>query len=197
MERLPVIRPLPDDADDELIDGLSAFSRTVVGMTARILTTLDVDVTLPQFRTLVILSAEAPLRTLDLAAALHVHPSTATRTCDRLTRRGLVARHHRSPDRRVAWLTPTEAGRALVGEVMRGRRAELRTLLRAGDAARLRSTGELLDAMVVAAGERTERDWWQRWERCTRNPVPYPAAPVENPVDGVTNPSVRPAGREG
>lgn len=193
MEGYAPASPEPVALGDDLVDGLSAFSRTVVGMTARILTTLDVELTLPQFRTLVILSADAPLRTLDLAAALHVHPSTATRTCDRLTRRGLVDRHHRSPDRRVAWLAPTEAGRRLVGEVMRRRRDELRHLLRVAATDRPRSTAELIDALVVAAGELPEREWWQRWERCTSNPIPYPAEPPENRVHGVTNPSVRSA----
>ncbi|MGC5022377.1 MarR family winged helix-turn-helix transcriptional regulator [Micromonospora sp. DT47] len=157
--------------DDDLVDGLSALSRAVVAITARTLMSLDVEITLPQLRTLVILADRAPLRTVDLAAALRVHPSTATRTCDRLVRRGLVARHHRPTDRRVAWLMLTEAGRALVGDVMRRRTEELRRLLRTADSDRPHSPTELINAVVVAAGEPTEREWWQRWEQCTANPT--------------------------
>lgn len=168
-------------ADDELVDGLAALSRAVVGITARTLAAMDVEVTLSQYRTLVILASRAPLRTVDLAGALHVHPSTATRTCDRLVRRDLVARHHRPVDRRVAWLTLTDAGRTLVGDVMRRRTDELRRLLLAVDAGRPRTTTELIDAIVVAAGELPEREWWRRWERNREDEHRYPPGTAANP----------------
>ncbi|MCL7456163.1 MarR family transcriptional regulator [Micromonospora sp. MSM11] len=154
---------------EELIDGLSALSRALVGITARTLATLDVEVTLSQYRTLVVLASRGPLRTVDLAAALHVHPSTATRTCDRLVRRELVARHHRPTDRRVALLTLTEAGKTLVGDVMRHRTEEIRRLVRAV-ATSPRTAAELITSLVIAADEPTEEQWWQRWERCAVAP---------------------------
>ncbi|MEV1142115.1 MarR family transcriptional regulator [Micromonospora sp. NPDC049799] len=154
---------------EELVDGLSALSRTVVGITARTLATLDVEVTLSQYRTLVVLASCGPLRTVDLAAALHVHPSTATRTCDRLVRRDLVARHQRPSDRRVALLTLTEAGKTLVGDVMRHRTQEIRRLVQAVGAGH-RTAAELINALVIAAGEPTEDQWWQRWEQSAEIP---------------------------
>jgi DNA-binding MarR family transcriptional regulator len=120
-------------ADARLVDSLAALSRALVGITARTLADLDVDVTLNQLRTIVVLASRGPLRTVDLAAALHVHPSTVTRTCDRLTRRGLVVRHQGATDRRVTWLALTESGKDLVGEVMRRRAAHIRDLLRRPD----------------------------------------------------------------
>ncbi|MGB2568682.1 MarR family winged helix-turn-helix transcriptional regulator [Micromonospora citrea] len=155
---------------DDLLDGLSALSRTLVGITARTLAALDAEVTLSQYRTLVVLASHGPMRTVDLAARLGVHPSTATRTCDRLVRRELVARHHRPTDRRVAWLTPTETGKTLVGDVLRRRTDEIRRLLRIADGSRPRTPAELIEALVVAAGEPTEEQWWQRWEQCTAHP---------------------------
>ncbi|MDG4811088.1 MarR family transcriptional regulator [Micromonospora sp. WMMD1120] len=150
---------------DLLVDSLSALSRTLVGITARALGSLDAEVTLSQYRTLVILASTAPLRTVDLASSLGVHPSTATRTCNRLVQRALVARHHRPDDRRVAWLTLTEVGKTLVGDVMRHRTAEIRRLLEATDVERPQTTANLINALVVAAGELTEESWWQRWEQ--------------------------------
>lgn len=153
--------------DDELVDGLAALTRALVGITARTLATLDVDVTMSQYRMIVILASQGPLRTVDLAAALHVHPSTVTRTCDRLIRRELVARHHRATDRRVSWLTLAEAGKTLVGDVMRRRTAEIRHLLQATDTQPFQSATELVNALVTAAGEPTEQQWWRRWQQST------------------------------
>jgi DNA-binding MarR family transcriptional regulator len=64
-----------------------------------------------------------------LAAALAVNPSTATRMCDRLVGKGLVRRHRQAGDRRSVRITLTAAGRELVAEVTRRRRAELARLL--------------------------------------------------------------------
>ncbi|MBM0202432.1 MarR family winged helix-turn-helix transcriptional regulator [Micromonospora sp. NPDC051227] len=157
-------------AEDELLDGLSALSRALVGITARSLGSLDAEVTLPQYRTLVILASRAPLRTVDLASLLAVHPSTATRMCDRLVRRNLVARRQQSDDRRVAWLTLTDGGKTLVGDVMRHRTAEIRRLLRTADSGRPQTTTDLINALVTAAGEPSEKLWWRHWEESSASP---------------------------
>ncbi len=165
-------------ADDAVVDALLSLSRVLVAIAARTLGELDADVTLPQYRTLVVLASYGPQRTVDVAAALGVRPSTVTRTSDRLIRRGLVQRHQRSTDRRVAWLALTEAGKALVGEVMHRRRAEIARLAAAvplADPAAL--TGALV-SLVEAAGEVPDPQWWGRWAVSTR-------------LDA----SVRPAGR--
>lgn len=157
----------PTTGDEDLVDGLAALSRALVGITARSLAILDVEVALSQYRTLVVLASCGPLRTVDLAAALHVHPSTATRTCDRLIRRDLVARQHGSSDRRVALLTLTGAGKTLVGDVMRHRTQEIRRLVQTVGT-EPRTTAELINSLVIAAGEPTEAQWWRHWEQITR-----------------------------
>ena len=149
--------------ESALVDGLAALSRVLVGFTARTLADLDTELTLSQYRTMVLLVARGPVRTVDLATALGVHPSTATRTCDRLVRRGLVARRQGTTDRRVAWLTLTGAGRDLVGEVVRGRTERIRGLVRAADAVRLATGTDLIGTLVAAAGEPTEDTWWRTW----------------------------------
>ena len=50
------------------------------------------EVTLPQYRALVVLASRGPQRIVDLAGFLDVTASTATRMCDRLVRKGLVRR---------------------------------------------------------------------------------------------------------
>ena len=75
-------------APDELVDTVLAASRALVAVAARSLAEAGDEVTLPQYRALVVLAAQGPRGTAELAAALAVNPSTATRMCDRLVRKG-------------------------------------------------------------------------------------------------------------
>jgi DNA-binding MarR family transcriptional regulator len=157
----------PTGGMDEVVDALAALSRILVGITARSLSMLDIDLTLSQYRIVVLLAARGPQRTVDLARELTLHPSTVTRTCDRLIRRGLLHRQHRQLDRRVAWLALSEPGKELIGEVMRRRNAEIRRLL---DAVPVDDPGQVagvLGAIVAAAGDLPETEWWQRWIEST------------------------------
>jgi DNA-binding MarR family transcriptional regulator len=163
-QRLEPAAPAPPSSGrDELADVLAALSRVLVAITARSLGALDVDLTLTQYRTVMVLASRGPQRTIDLARELAVHPSTVTRVCDRLIRRELLHRQHRPLDRRVAWLTLTEPGRELIGEVTRRRTAELRRLLDATDIDGAEQVVRLLGGLVAAAGDLPEREWWQRW----------------------------------
>jgi len=148
----------------EVVDALLEASRAMVALAVRSLAGLDADVTLPQFRTLVVLAAHGPQRAVDVAAELGVNPSTGTRMCDRLVRKGLVRRARISGDRRVVRLTLTPAGRDLVNEVTRRRREELARIVAAippGGHATLVLT---LRAFTVAAGELPDDEWWLGWQ---------------------------------
>jgi DNA-binding MarR family transcriptional regulator len=149
--------------EDEVVGALLALSRAFVAETARSLSGLDEDVTLPQFRTLVVLVSRGPQRVVDLAQELTVASSTAVRMCNRLVRRGLVAREERPEDRRAAWITLTGAGRDLVGEVMRRRRESLAELIAELSLTRPLAFASVLNALVEAAGEVPDVQWWQRW----------------------------------
>ncbi len=118
---------LPDAqvAPDELVDTVLAASRALVAVAARSLAAAGDEVTLPQYRALVVLAARGPQGTAELAAALAVNPSTATRMCDRLVRKGLIRRHRQPGDRRAVRIALTAPGRDLVAEVpFEQRRAE-------------------------------------------------------------------------
>lgn len=146
-----------------IIDGLLAAGRMLIAQTARSLAQLDANVTVPQFRTLVVLATSGPQRVVDLAGELGVRPSTATRMCDRLLRKGLVSRHEHPGDRRAAWVVLTTPGRDLVAEIMRRRRHEIAALVEAVRIADPDALARALHALVVAAGELPEAQWWQRW----------------------------------
>jgi DNA-binding MarR family transcriptional regulator len=148
---------------DLVIEGLLAIGRMLIAQTARSLAQLNANVTLPQFRTLVVLATSGPARVVDLAAELRVQPSTATRMCDRLVRKGLVSRHEHPADRRAAWVVLTATGRNLVAEIMRRRRDEIAALVQSIPVADPQALASGLHALVVAAGELPEAEWWRRW----------------------------------
>jgi DNA-binding MarR family transcriptional regulator len=153
------------EADDEALVGvLLAVSRMMVALTTRTLAQLEVDVTVQQYRALVLLATEGR-RSSDLAEELGVAASTTTRMCDRLCQKGLVHRFHRDGNRRTIWLGLTEAGRETVGAVMRARQAELRRIVQGAGLVASKRTLELLHRFVRAGGELPDDEWWQRWQR--------------------------------
>jgi len=89
------------------VDTVLAASRALVAVAARPLAAAGDEVTLPQYRAQVVLAARGPLGTAELA----VNPSTVTRMCDRLVRKGLIRRHRQAGDRRSVRITLTAAGR--------------------------------------------------------------------------------------
>jgi DNA-binding MarR family transcriptional regulator len=150
----PAVLPLPTGgAPDELVDTVLAASRALVAVAARSLAAAGDEVTLPQYRALVVLAASGPQGTADLAAALAVLPSTATRMCDRLVRKGLVRRHRQASDRRTVRIALTPAGRDLVAAVTKRRRAELARLLGVLPQAQHEPVIAALRAFAEAAGE--------------------------------------------
>jgi DNA-binding MarR family transcriptional regulator len=155
----------PDPDRERLLDSLMPLSRALIAIAARSLNGAEVELTIPQYRILVALATRGPQRSIDLALEQAVHPSTITRACDRLIRRGLVRRYQRPPDRRIAWLALTEAGRRLVGEVMRRRRAEFNKLITAAGVSDVAAAAEVIEALAAAAGEPSDSQWWRQWER--------------------------------
>ncbi len=138
-------------------------SRALVAVAARSLADLAEDVTLPQYRALVELAARGPQRPADLASALGVDPSTATRMCDRLVRKQLVQRRRISADRRGVRISLTPAGRTLVEEVTLRRRAEIAQILQRMPRADRASALRALRVFADAAGEVPEQDWSLGW----------------------------------
>jgi len=156
---------------EPLVEALLAVSRTMVALAARNLAALGAEVTLPQYRTLVLLAGGGPQRSAVLAKELGVAPSTLTRMCDRLVRKSLVQRFHRYHDRSSIWLGLTPQGRDLVGVVMSARRREIEQIVRAGGLDATAGAGlDLLQAFVRASGELPDDEWWRCW-RTSADPV--------------------------
>ncbi|MGH2353926.1 MAG: MarR family winged helix-turn-helix transcriptional regulator, partial [Chloroflexota bacterium] len=121
-------------------------------MSARSLAGVD-EVTLPQFRALVVIAARQSAMVRELAERLDIHPSTATRLCDRLVRKGLIRRVERDVDRRETEIVLTSKGRRLVEGVTRRRRRDIAAIAERMSPAQLRQAIAGLSAFAEAAGE--------------------------------------------
>ncbi len=113
------------ETERDLTEDVLLASRALLGVVARSVETALEDVSLPQFRVLVLLSGRGPLRVGDLAELTGVQPSTFTRTSDRLVRGGWVNRVDNPDSRREVLIALTDAGRELVEAVTKRRRDEL------------------------------------------------------------------------
>ncbi|WP_432971035.1 MarR family winged helix-turn-helix transcriptional regulator [Dactylosporangium sp. CA-233914] len=151
---------VPAVAAPEAVEALLAASRALVGIAARSLADIDPDVTLPQYRALVVLAARGPQRVADISAELQVAASTGTRMCDRLVRKKLARRSRSSADRRVVRLTLTAAGRRLVQQVTQSRREQLAAVVAATADVWHPAVAPALRAFAAASGELPESEWW-------------------------------------
>ena len=141
-----------EDLDSDVEVTLTA-SRALVGVVARTLADVLEVVTLPQFRMLVVLCAEGPLRSGVLSDRLGIHQSTLTRLADRLVAQGWVRREPNAESRREVMVDLTDAGRELVTKVLEARRTDLARILGKAtpeDRAVIRAGFE---AFALAAGE--------------------------------------------
>jgi DNA-binding MarR family transcriptional regulator len=134
-------------------DAFLGASRALVAVAARSLGAAD-EVTLPQFRALVVLTGPVPVTVGDLAQALDIHPSTATRMCDRLERKRLVRRHPAVlADRRETTISLSARGRGLVQRVTERRRRDLSAIAAAMSPTDRQQAIDVLRSFAHAAGE--------------------------------------------
>ncbi|MFG2490606.1 MarR family winged helix-turn-helix transcriptional regulator [Streptomyces caniferus] len=117
-----------DDVDAVTRAVLTA-SRLLVAVSARSLGEVEEQVTLPQFRMLVVLSTRGVTKLVALAELLQVAPSTAMRMVDRLIAAGLADRQANPDNRRETLLRLTDEGRRTVEDVTARRRAEISVII--------------------------------------------------------------------
>ncbi|HEU0088728.1 MAG TPA: MarR family winged helix-turn-helix transcriptional regulator [Pseudonocardiaceae bacterium] len=116
--------------------------------------------TLPQLRVLVMVASSGPLNLAAVADGLGVHPSNATRACDRLVTAGLLDRRDNPDDRRNLVLGLTGAGQRLVEELMSSRRKAIEKVVARMPAEHRRGLVVALRSFVEAAGERPLTESW-------------------------------------
>jgi DNA-binding MarR family transcriptional regulator len=149
---------------DVVIDAVLSASRVLVAVAARSLSDIADEVTLAQYRTLVVLASRGPQNLAGLADAIGVTPATATRMCDRLTKKKLILRRAERSDRRQVRLALSAKGATLVSAVTQRRRREIEGILRAIAPEDRAVLVQALHQFAVAAGEVPEQDWSTGWD---------------------------------
>ncbi|MFI0373924.1 MarR family winged helix-turn-helix transcriptional regulator [Actinomadura sp. 1N219] len=138
---------------DEVTSAVLTASRLLVAISVRSLAAVEDAVTLPQFRLLVVLSSQGPLKLVTLAGLLEVNPSTAMRMVDRLAAAGLLDRQASPDSGREVRIQLTAAGRAIVDDVTARRRADIAEIVARMPPGQRRTLVAALRAFTEAGGE--------------------------------------------
>jgi DNA-binding MarR family transcriptional regulator len=130
----------PTVADvQSFVDALDTAQAALRLIADQALSELGSGITTTQLRLLDRLQRLGESRLIDLADALSIAPSTATRLCDALADRQLIVRHRRGRDRRELQIKLTEAGTRLI------------------DGVRARTTNGWEEALARVSGEERRR----------------------------------------
>jgi DNA-binding MarR family transcriptional regulator len=167
-----------DESTPDVVDAIVRASRALVGITVEALTTVSDEVTLPQLRTLGVVSLEGPQTVSALAERLDVHASTMTRMCSRLVARGLVVRTPSAIDRREVVIELTAQGQGLVDVVLDKRRREIDAVVRRmapDDRDRVVCALELFSEARVATGEPADPEHLNAEAHAIVPPIPEEA----------------------
>ncbi len=108
---------------------------------------LDLDLTTPQLKVVLLLYLGGPARMSALASALGVTLATATGVVDRLMDRGMVLRENSSEDRRVVVCRLSEKGHELTDRLYISARERARDLLQGLTEAQLNKLDEALSSL--------------------------------------------------
>jgi Transcriptional regulators len=148
----------PSSESAEAVDAAIAAANVLMGVAARSVQKVEDEVNSLQLRVLMLIELDGPQSPGAIATELGVHPSNATRTCDKLVQADLISRGEDPQDRRFIRLELTRRGTALVERVIADRREALAGILR-------KLSGTQLDQVVVglqvfadAAGVEPARD---------------------------------------
>src|SRR6478736_2742861 len=145
-------------ADD--VEAVLAASRVLVGVAAQSLADIEDAVSVPQLRALMILATRGPMHLTALAEDMGVHPSNATRACDRLVASGLLDRRDNPDDRRHLLLDLTPEGRELIDGIIGRRRAAIEQILHQMPTTHRRALGKALAHFAAAGGEPSPSELW-------------------------------------
>jgi len=114
---------------ETVLPSLEAIVVGSVALTARALADAGAELTLLQWRVLVVLhGAGEPLAIGDLARRVGASPSAMSRLIGRLTARGYLSSHGERRDRRERRVVLSQRGRQLVGRIVSVRDRQLAAL---------------------------------------------------------------------
>ncbi|MCU1460952.1 MAG: MarR family transcriptional regulator [Acidimicrobiales bacterium] len=146
-----------------LTDEVLYASRAFVAVAARSIAEAGEDITVPQYRALVVLAGHGALNIATLGGHVGMNPPSASRLVARLERKGLVERV-RSPEAyREVQLRLSTRGGQVVEAVMKTRRDALQAILGRLPRDRQEAVRDALVSFAEAAGEIRELKAGDAW----------------------------------
>lgn len=150
------------------VHAVMVAAQALVGVAAQGVSEVEGRVTLPQLRVLMLVATRGGLNLGALAQEMGVHPSNASRACDRLVESGLLSRTESTLDRRNLMLELTSDGHALIDELIDHRRTAIATILGQMPEARRRTLASAMLSFAQAADEtHAESAWKLGWPRAS------------------------------
>jgi len=119
---------------------------------------LELDITMPQFKIMIILFVRGAIRMSDLASGLGITLATATGLVDRLVEREFVVRESLSDDRRVVLCRLSEAGRKTISKIWVTAGQRCRELLETMDTEKLLMFTDVLSTMLESAEYESQKN---------------------------------------
>ncbi|MCL6105574.1 MAG: MarR family transcriptional regulator [Actinobacteria bacterium] len=119
---------LNDDSID-LTDLLINASRALIAISAKSIAKIEDQVTLSQYRILIILISEGDQTPTLLSKMLNLKPYVVTRLCDQLLEKTLINRAPSGEDRRKISVSITPKGEHLVEKVIKIRKKSLQDIV--------------------------------------------------------------------
>lgn len=145
----------------EQVDAILLTVQALMGIAAKSVAEIEDRVTLPQLRVLVLIASRGTLNLNALAAAMDIHPSNASRSCDRLVAGGLLRRQESSVDRRNLVLDLTEEGRELIDTLVERRREAITNVLEHVPENRRRALVSAMRTFGQVADEGPDGEAWK------------------------------------
>jgi len=137
---------------DRAVDAALSAANVMMRVAARSVLEVEDRVTTPQLRVLMMIAATGPQNLGAVAEELNVHPSNATRACEKLVQAGYIVRSDDPIDRRYIRLQLTEAGADLVNHVLDQRRREMAEVLASLSTDEQSTVAAALELFAGAAG---------------------------------------------
>jgi len=124
------------------------------------------ELTLPQFRTLILLYAQGPLRMSNISCQLGVGMPAVTSLVGKLEEKGLVSREHNTEDRRVVFCSATEQGKVEVEQFWRVGREQITRITGLLSEEEGKLVAEAMELIIRAAEQSRKAEQAQEQEVC-------------------------------
>lgn len=155
-------RPAPrrSAAQDDEADAVLAACRILVTLSAQSIAAVADVADVTQVRALVVMASRGSVTLGELATAANLHPSRASRLCDRMVAEGLIDRADDPANRRQLMLTLTPSGERVVRTVMKHRRNAIKPILARLTKQRRAELVSALQEFATAGGEPSDLELW-------------------------------------